>query len=403
MHERLYRRGRVWWCWYYTKAGVCRRVSTKQTDKDAARAVLKRLERAAADPRYAAENAATIDAALGRLIVHRRERQRADGTIKMYETKGGHIRRILGADTTLAEVTARAVDRFVSTRFAEGASHSTIGKELTTLRAALKVAKRRGEFSGDIAEVMPDGWSLKYKPRTRFLTAPEAQALLVQLVADRGAHVCFILATGARWSESMRARRSDIRIDAGIVRVRGTKTEHAERTVPVVAFGWPLLERVQEIMGKEGGGAMFRPWTSVRHDLAAACSRAGIAPVTPNDLRRTTATWLRQHGVEPSLIAPFLGHVDSRMVERVYGRLPVETLGAALRDRCEDSVKAPGQKMASEAPVAKSSDAENRKKTETLVVPRDGIGPPTRGFSIPYSRSRYTGKPSVLHLVKRAV
>jgi integrase len=400
--ERLYKRGRVWWCWYYDKAGVCHRVSTKQRDKEAARLALRQFERTAADPRYAAENATTIDAALRRLVAHRKERERAEGTIKMYETKAGHIRRILGKDTPLAHVDARAVDRFVSTRLSEGAAHSTLGKELTTLRATLKVAKRRGEFTGDIDEVMPDAWSIKYKPRTRFLTAPEAQALIAELLPDRGAHVCFLLATGARWSESLRARAADINTTHGEVRMRGTKTEAAARTIPIVAFGWPLLERALEVRGGSGG-PMFRPWTNVRHDLAAACARAGIAPVTPNDLRRTAATWLRQLGAEPSLIAPFLGHTDSRMVERVYGRMPVETLGSALRDRCETIVKREGQKTSRRAPVAKATEVAKPRNHKVSSVPRDGIEPPTRGFSIPYGRRRSGSEKPVSRKLLRVV
>jgi integrase len=49
-----------------------------------------------------------------------------------------------------------------------------------------------------------------------------------------------------------------------------------------------------------------------------------------NDLRRTFGTWLRKQGVDPSLIAPAMGHADSRMVERVYGRLPPENLRSQI-------------------------------------------------------------------------
>jgi integrase len=44
--------------------------------------------------------------------------------------------------------------------------------------------------------------------------------------------------------------------------------------------------------GKQG--FLFRRWTNVRRDLNEACERAGIAPCSPNDLRRTCATWLRR-------------------------------------------------------------------------------------------------------------
>lgn len=62
----------------------------------------------------------------------------------------------------------------------------------------------------------------------------------------------------------------------------------------------------------------------------APCARAGIPPCTPNDLRRTFGTWWREHEVEPHLIGSLLGHKGSRMVERVYRRMAVQSLGRRL-------------------------------------------------------------------------
>ena len=70
-----------------------------------------------------------------------------------------------------------------------------------------------------------------------------------------------------------------------------------------------------------------RPRPGVRD---AACARAGIERCSPNDLRRTCATWLRAAGVAPDLIAPVMGHADTRMVERVYGRLSPQALATRL-------------------------------------------------------------------------
>lgn len=66
------------------------------------------------------------------------------------------------------------------------------------------------------------------------------------------------------------------------------------------------------------------------HDRPAAAVK--IRRCSPNDLRRTCATWLRAAGVSPELIAPAMGHADTRMVERVYGRLPVEDLRRRLAE-----------------------------------------------------------------------
>lgn len=103
----------------------------------------------------------------------------------------------------------------------------------------LKVAKRRGEFPGDIAAILPDQFSAEYKPRERHQTPGEAQALLGDLEPDRAARVAFILGTGARLSESDAVRRGDINLEEGIVRLRGTKTDAAERRVPAVGFALP--------------------------------------------------------------------------------------------------------------------------------------------------------------------
>jgi integrase len=173
----------------------------------------------------------------------------------------------------LAEVTARLVDDFIDQRLAEGAKRYSIQKELTTIRAMLKVAKRRGEFPGDIEAVMPDGFDAGYEPRTGSLTPEEMTKLLAELLPDRAARAAFIVAIGPRWRETARARREDVDLERGIVFLRGTKTANAKRTLPVVGWGVPLLEHAVRY-GEGEGGQLFRPWSNVRRDLAEACARA---------------------------------------------------------------------------------------------------------------------------------
>jgi len=75
---------------------------------------------------------------------------------------------------------------------------------------------------------------------------------------------------------------------------------------------------------------LFLPRTKFGQTLERACARAGIPRCTPNDLRRTYSTWLRADGVPNELSAPTMGHKDTRMLDRVYARLPPELLRVRL-------------------------------------------------------------------------
>lgn len=58
-----------------------------------------------------------------------------------------------------------------------------------------------------------------------------------------------------------------------------------------------------------------------KRELERACARAGVPRVTPNDLRRTFATWLKQKDVDSAVVAVMMGHSSTAMVDRVYGKL----------------------------------------------------------------------------------
>jgi integrase len=375
---------RVLWCWYYTPAGKLVRRSTRCTTQAGAKAALAQFERAARDPSYAAAHKTTLGAALAELVRERRDvRGRAEGTVAMYVTKSGHLKRVLGADTPLGEVGARDVDRYVTTRLEEGASRSTISRELTTLRGALKLARRRREYHLEIDEVMP-AFSAEYVPRKRALSIEEVSRLLAELDPDKAARVAFLIATACRWGESDRARREDI--GPNTVVLRGTKTKLSARTVPVLPKKLvPMIALLEHATkhGQGSGGRLFGRWTNVRRDIAAACDRAGIARCSPNDLRRTMARWLRAKGVAPQLIGAFLGHADGRMVERVYGRLePAELLAAMTGEHRESTVRKRGTVRGEMGSMGKLPMPRNPYKDRCNAVPRDRIELPTRGFSI---------------------
>ena len=315
-----------WFASYYDRIGARQKVSTGCVTKRAAELWAARREGELADPDHAAQDSATLQKAIELLLSRRAESAAAgDGavsTVAFYQSKAGHLLRILGPDFRLRNLTAHIVDEFISTRRRETASDHTIHKELTTLRAALKLSKRAGTWGGDLDAIMPIGFSPGYKPKTRYLPPGELLALLGNLTEDHAARVAFIVATSANWSESERALSDDVAQDLSLVHLRGTKTSYRDREVPIAADWQAALLTYALEYGQGADGHVFLPWRNVRRDLIEGCKKAGIDRCSPNDLRRTTGKWLRMAGVAPHVIAQgVMGHGDSRMVERVYGRL----------------------------------------------------------------------------------
>ena len=114
--------------------------------------------------------------------------------------------------------------------------------------------------------------------------------------------------------------------------------------------------------------------------------------VTCNDLRRTFASWSVQAGVPAKVVANLMGHTSTRMVDLVYGRvgpndyeLAISKLpgGAPTCDQSDikshagytDQAPKPSIDGTGETPSIASYSSET-------FVPRVGIEPTTRGFSV---------------------
>lgn len=136
-------------------------------------------------------------------------------------------------------------------------------------------------------------------------------------VEDKCDHLIMYVHLGLTYSELYRIRAADIDWEGNQVFVRGTKTEHRLRVVP-------MSPEVREVLARRAQRKpMFAAWASgnMHRDLAAGCELAGIPLVTANDLRRTFATWLARSGVPALHLAKLMGHGSTRMLETVYARV----------------------------------------------------------------------------------
>ena len=325
---KLFKRGAIWFARVPKRGGGTKRVTTLCTSRRAAEAALAQLEREAVDPAYAASNRTSTQLVVDEYYRSRERIGRAEGTLHHVRVKAGHLVRLLPARAL--EITHAVVQRYVSKRLEEGARRTTIKKELRVLKAALKLARRNDLWAGEPDKVIPQ-LEDDYRPGERALTPWELVSLAATLPPKRAALVVFAVATGCEPSALWRVTRADVAPDLSWVQIHGKKRRTRERRVPL-----PMHEQrglLAWALARAGSPLLFEPWANSRRDLHLACVAVGIDGCTLTDLRRTFGTWLRNAGVEPQLIGSAMGHVDSRMVERVYGRLTPDALGELLGQR----------------------------------------------------------------------
>jgi integrase len=290
-------------------------------------------ERVATNPRYAASLTATLgDWILTMLAL--KKKTRAAGTLHMYGVKLGHFARVWGENpkapfaVPLASINAARVDAYIDQRRDEEASSNTIARELTCLRQLLRHAKRAGAWDGDLAEVMPIGFSTEYVPVTRTLKLEHFPKLWKALADDdERAFVALALGFAMDVGDIERAQPGDYDKRRGVMMVRGTKNVSRAAEVPVLPHVRELVEWAVKRLPVS--------WPRASKALGEACTRAGIPHLSPKDLRRTAASWLVAAGADQRNVGRFLRHKSDAMVRRVYGQLTAEQVGKLLQSSAE--------------------------------------------------------------------
>jgi integrase len=374
--EHLYKRGEVYWCWFYDARGICRRRSTKCRDRRAAAAVLFRLERQAQGATDPATDAAsyTVDDAVNDFAEHG-TLDVAPQTVRMYEERGGHLVRVLGP-LDVYQIDLATVGKYIKQRLDEGAARETVRKELVTLRRSFDFAKGAGKYIGDVRALIPK-FRVTYVPRTRWLREGEFRKLIAELDPHRQMWLLMAVYTGGRDSEIDALEWQHVDWSRRTVLLPGTKTAKARRLVPL----HPVLSQVLA-KSRQASGHIVGEWMNIRRDLERACDRAKIDPVTPNDLRRTYASWMKNAGVDSAVVAKLLGHASTKMVDLVYGRLDEATLQRAALTLpggdCEAGVMHADAKGAN---GGQGGQVQERVDSLSSVL-GPGIEPGTRGFSV---------------------
>ena len=184
------------------------RSTGKRTEREAVewrRRYIRRVE----DPKGHASRSVTLKDVLEAFLESRAEKRTlASDTIDFYTSKASMVAAVLGEDTLASTVTPAVVDAYIATRRRHEAkpgkrvSDHTIAKELAVLRASLKLAKRRGKWSGDVEALLPSAgdFSANYDPKAsgeRALSRQDVAKLMAVMTPAKFAVLAFAVATSA--------------------------------------------------------------------------------------------------------------------------------------------------------------------------------------------------------------
>lgn len=320
--DGFHKRGRFWWV--STDPITGREKSSKCTSLPAAKAWKADRELRKHNPAYDRASKATFGEWAAKLIDQKALKLKPI-SLRAYPQYFGHWARLIPSTTLLADIGPGTFDDFIHLRRGDGVSDYMIGKEMTGMITMLRLAKRAGCYPGDLEALRPVDFEGRHVKGTRALTPDEFMTLVPKLTPGQLAFVCVAIALGCRRSEAFRV--AAIAEDASTVHIAGTKTEEADRVVPILRYFRPMLTVVRHLLPI----APAVSW-NLNRDLTTACAAAGIPPVCPNDLRRTHASWLKEKGVDSDTVRRLLGHTTSALVDGVYGRPRPEKL-AELAER----------------------------------------------------------------------
>jgi hypothetical protein len=280
-------------------------------------------------------------------------------TLSAAMSRAGHVARLWGEDTDLhgpgdrESINALLVEvggEYMDTRRTEmtpqgrRVSESQIRKELQLLAQGLRVAVKAGKFIGEPNCVFPEELGGD-RIRTRCPTSAELRKLRGRATPWRWQWICLYANSGADISELHRVRREPVvhtdNVDDlpnrekadidftqgpfGAIHLRGTKTAHRDRWVPLTPETRAIVNELLEIPDADRhpsriGYLMPALWdsSSFAKTVRPWCDELSVGRIIVKDLRRYYVSTLRENGVAEADCIALTGHVDSAMIRRIY-------------------------------------------------------------------------------------
>ena len=258
-------------------------------------------------------------------------------THKSYEMLvNKHVVPALG-NVRLSKLTPAHLQGFYRSKLDAGLSPPTVQYLHVVLHRALKQALRWGLVTRNVAEAVDP--PKVHKKEVTPLSPEQARAFLDTARGDR-LEALYVLAvhTGMRQGEHLTLRWDDVDLDAGVLRVRGTKTARSRRTVKLSETALNALRshltrqleeidrvgsmwQVNDLVFATEVGTPLNRHNLTQHSFRLLLAKAGLTQMRFHDLRHTCATILLSKGVHAKFVQELLGHATIAITLDTYSHV----------------------------------------------------------------------------------
>ena len=250
-----------------------------------------------------------------------------------------HLKEVFG-DTKMNQITKGIVRDFLHTKVGNGSAKGTVNRMLVLLRYNFNLAidwETAGVKENPAKGVKPFQENNKIE---RYVTQEESLTLKEALETSENPMlkyiIAFLLVTGARKQEALKARWEDIDLTANVWRIplsKSGKVRHITLSETAVNFLTLVQGHNAKLLGQSYNPCphvfpnpkTLKPFCTIFYSWDTARKKAGLPEVRIHDLRHTFASTLVNNGVSLYEVQKLLGHAHIRTTER-YAHLKQERL-----------------------------------------------------------------------------
>ena len=250
-----------------------------------------------------------------------------------------HLKEVFG-DIKMNQITKGKVRDFLHSKVGSGSAKGTVNRMLVLLRYNFNLAidwETTGVKDNPAKGVKPFQENNKIE---RYVTQEESLTLKQALETSENPMlkyiIAFLLVTGARKQEALKARWEDIDLTANVWRIplsKSGKVRHITLSETAVNFLTLVQGHNAKLLGQAFISCPYvfpnpkthKPFCTIFYSWDTARKKAGLPEVRIHDLRHTFASTLVNNGVSLYEVQKLLGHAHIRTTER-YAHLKQERL-----------------------------------------------------------------------------